>query len=351
MLTTLKWVAVAAGIKGVCQLWYYYNLMITDRAVQDLRNAYSTGPKLITNGPHSVQILDESGFASGARVPPPTQKRAPSTTIRILSVTSRSATAWVKEENRDGLYAVERASGKVHLFIQPRWRLSPSIGPACTQLEAFLRLHKIPYTVHVVNVLCAQGSEQAARVEDIPQESQSAGQRELGEEERQRRAALSSHRSLPFVVYKGEVVMGTFDVLTRYLEKKFNLPPPSYHADKEACAVAQALSRTLEFSLHMEYSVGMLLDSPSLFSKYAAGAMGVPGWVMRVWVGIPFLSGLVSDVRRSLKVHDLGYLTKSQLDASFFSRSSPWRVCWRLGRGLSSLARPQTRRTVFCTLT
>lgn len=59
---------------------------------------------------------------------------------------------------------------RVHLFIQPRWALAPSVSPPCTKWETFLRLHRVPYAVHEVHVLRSDPPQ--AQATDVPQQLQ-----------------------------------------------------------------------------------------------------------------------------------------------------------------------------------
>lgn len=87
----------------------------------------------------------------------------------------------------------------VHLFIQPRWPLAPSLSPACTEVETMLRLLSVPYAVHEVHVLrvdapVAQSTDPAYDyAPEAPLDSSSSSSRASSDEEEDRGPGHSHH--------------------------------------------------------------------------------------------------------------------------------------------------------------
>lgn len=327
--------------KSSVMSYQYYQHFQAEKEVGALRKVFDTQPRLLLPPSANIVVEDAAGQPlASARVPSPgdsAANRGPS--IRVLSVTARrpEVNVWRKEENRNGVYGLEKVVARVHLFMQPRWALSPNVAPDCTKLETYLRLKKIPYAVHVVNVLYNGESQNAASVNDIPQQLKTPEQREA--ERQQKAAAMAArlhgpsasgiaataghyahliHHRLPFVVYRGEIASESIEDIIRFLSDRFHFSPDSsVIASEEDRAMAQAIERSLGFNLRMQYNLGMLQDAPSVYSRYAAQAIGVPAWAVRTYLSLPFLSSMKRDLYRGLRAHDLGALTTAQRHATF----------------------------------
>ncbi|KPI89194.1 hypothetical protein ABL78_1687 [Leptomonas seymouri] len=214
----------------------------------------------------------------------------------------------------------------VHLFIQPRWALAPSLSPACTRWETFLRLHRISYALHEVHVLrtdqpqtqSTEVPQQIQRVVDRQQQGNDDGEDSAAVKEARvfadmltetsaahklwervraglRRVLfagmlprdLRAQYSLPFIVVGGTVLKGSFNDMVAELMSRGLVPslpqekqggdegdrgshgaPPC--SPEEQRAIGQAIERTAEYTLRLLYEVGLLLEGSAVFSHYAA---------------------------------------------------------------------------------
>ncbi|KEG15053.1 hypothetical protein DQ04_00201060 [Trypanosoma grayi] len=146
-------------------------------------------------------------------------------TIMLMCAVGKQISAQVNFKN------LERDT--VHLFIHHRWSHGPNYFPACLKVETFLRLAKIPYTVHFTSD-----------------------------------ASASPTGRLPFIVYNGTVI-GDSEFIVQFLKEEFKVTMDD-HLTPEEQAIGLITRRLAETSLNYGLQRTMLVDRPELMQDVFA---------------------------------------------------------------------------------
>lgn len=165
--------------------------------------------------------------------------------------------------------------GELHFFMLPRSPWSPSLSPACTRVEAYLRVNGIPYKA----------------VETIDPNGSPSGE-------------------LPFLVYKGRRV----DQLPRifdFLAAEFTVTMDDA-LTREERAIGAALRRTLEYSMERFLYRTVFVDHPTLAVTQIARALHISELRARLAV-----RGYAKQVQQRLTITAYGALISEQYENEF----------------------------------
>eukprot|EP00672_Neobodo_designis_P002054 CAMPEP_0174855336 /NCGR_PEP_ID=MMETSP1114-20130205/33042_1 /TAXON_ID=312471 /ORGANISM="Neobodo designis, Strain CCAP 1951/1" /LENGTH=323 /DNA_ID=CAMNT_0016090073 /DNA_START=42 /DNA_END=1013 /DNA_ORIENTATION=+ len=144
--------------------------------------------------------------------------------------------------------------GVVYLYAIPRLlKGTPHLGHSATKVEAFLRVHNIPYEFHFLM--------------DGP--------------------SYSPTETIPFIALDGELI-GESQFCIDALKKRFNIPQDEGLTPVQA-AVHTSIRRIVDLSLYQHNSRTTFVDNPSVMKQMMvekfAPAAGVPGFVIGFMFG------------------------------------------------------------------
>lgn len=165
----------------------------------------------------------------------------------VVYKTAAHAHTLLQRRRRRQLLRCCEQDGELHVFILPRSPWSPSLSPACTRVEAYLRANGIPYKAF----------------ETIDPTGSPSGE-------------------LPFLVYKRSRV----DSLPRifdFLTAEFSVTMDD-GLTREERAVGAALRRTLEYSMERFLYRTVFIDHPTLAIAQIARALHISHLRARVAV-------------------------------------------------------------------
>ena len=166
----------------------------------------------------------------------------------------------------------QQKKGVVHLYAMPRLFAGvPQLGGHVTKVEAFCRIHKLPYEFHAIS----------------------------------NAMALSPTETMPFIALNGELV-GESQFCVDAIIKHFGLPADE-GLTPEQTAIAVMLRRMLEWSFGKHQYRTTAVDNPhvlrAMFAKFAP-ILGLPSFV----VGFA-ANGMRKNVIKSLNASGLGWLS------------------------------------------
>ncbi|CBZ27493.1 conserved hypothetical protein [Leishmania mexicana MHOM/GT/2001/U1103] len=196
-------------------------------------------------------------------------------TITACATLSRVFTLF---ERRRCLHLIQQCEGReteLFLFILPRSPWAPSLCPACTRVETFLRANGIPYrTIETIDPLGAPNGE------------------------------------LPFLIYKRQRV----DQLPRMMElitSEFNVAMDST-LTRDQRAVGASLRRTLEYSVERLLYRIVFIDHPSLAVAQITRALHISHLRARLAV-----HGYAIKLKKRLAITAYGSLVSEQCENEF----------------------------------
>lgn len=194
--------------------------------------------------------------------------------VVVCKTASHAHTLVQRRRRRQFLRRCEQ-DGELHFFMLPRSPWSPSLSPACTRVEAYLRVNGIPYKA----------------VETIDPNGSPSGE-------------------LPFLVYKGRRV----DQLPRifdFLAAEFTVTMDDA-LTREERAIGAALRRTLEYSMERFLYRTVFVDHPTLAVTQIARALHISQLRARLAV-----RGYAKQVQQRLMITAYGALISEQYENEF----------------------------------
>ncbi|KPA79245.1 putative mitochondrial hypothetical protein [Leptomonas pyrrhocoris] len=144
----------------------------------------------------------------------------------------------VQRRRRRQLLRQCEQDAELHVFILPRSPWSPSLSPACTRVEAYLRANGIPYKA--IETLDATGAPSG---------------------------------ELPFLVYK-HARMDQLPRIFEFLSSEFSVSIDDA-LTREERAIGAALRRTLEYSMERFLYRTVFIDHPTLAVTHIARALHI----------------------------------------------------------------------------
>lgn len=197
--------------------------------------------------------------------------------VGVAVVCKAAAHLYTLEQRRRRWQLLRRCEqdGELHLFVLPRAPWSPSLSPACTRVEAYLRANNIPYRA----------------IETVDPTGSPSGE-------------------LPFLVYKHTRVdrlPRIFDFVTRTFDVTMD-----GDLTREERALGATLRRTLEYSLEPFLYRTVFLDHPSLAIDQIARGLRVSPLRARMTV-----LRYAAELRKRLAVTAYGALVSEQYENEF----------------------------------